>query len=222
MQVKKYIGKALFILVVAALSTNFSVAQKKTVCGIVKAFNKYTLRSVKVSARKSDQFITTDSTGRFCIECREKDKLIFKAKGFYTERVRIKDKDSVIINMAFKGGKKNKRIATGLGYIDEDDLTYATSSLENTDKDFGNYSSIYDLIQGELAGVDVVNQTITIRGMDTFDSTPLFVVDGTYRDDISNIHPLDVRSVKVIKGAGTSMYGSRGSNGVIVIETKQQ
>ena len=66
--------------------------------------------------------------------------------------------------------------------------------------------------------VNVYGNEVTIRSGET----PLFVVDGSYRDDISHIHPLDVKSISVIKDAGTAVYGSRGANGVIVIETKTQ
>lgn len=218
----KYMGVGMFLFLGIILSAGNLNAQEVTVCGVVKSFNKYYLKGVKVTARKSDQTALTDSSGRFCIGCEKKDKLVFKAKGFYTERVRIKNDDSVKVNMAFKGGKKNRQIATGLGYIDQSDLTYAISQLNNEDKNFGKYSSIYDLLQGELTGVDVVNQTIVIRGMNSANSEPLFVVDGTYRNSISHIHPLDVKSVNVIKDGGTAMYGSRGANGVIIIKTKRE
>ena len=219
MQISNYFWNALFVVVIAAFTTNSAISQQVTVCGIVKTFNKYPLEGVKVEARKSDQIATTDSLGHFCIKCREKrDKLVIKAKGFYPERVRVKDQDSVTVNMLFKGGEENKQIATGLGYIDEEDLTIAISTGDSESINYGSYGSIYELLDNEFSEIQVSGRRVSIRNM----GQPLFVVDGSYLDNISHIKPLNVKSINVLKGAGASMYGSRGTNGVIVIETKSQ
>ncbi len=212
------------ILLLAVISVSAN-AQLIEICGRVTAFENVGLEGVEIIARKSDSIVKTDSLGYYCIQCEEKDNIKFKAKGFYNERERIRGKeDSLNVNMVLKEGKRNREFATGLGYIDESDLAYSTNQMTDQDKDFSNYSNIYDLLQGEFAGVDVYGNQITIRGRSSnagISSEPLFVVDGMYKDDISSINPNDIASINVIKDGGTAMYGSRGANGVIVIKTKR-
>jgi TonB-dependent SusC/RagA subfamily outer membrane receptor len=195
------------------------------VCGRVTAFKTFGLAGVEVIARKSDSAVKTDSSGYYCIHSEKKDRIIFKAKGFYNQRKKIRGKqDSLNVDLVLLEGKKNREIATGLGYIDERDLAYATNQLNDGDKDFSIYANIYDLLQGEFAGVDVYGNQIIIRGRSSTPGTnsqPLFVVDGTNKDDISFLNPGDIASINLIKDGGTAMYGSRGANGVIVITTKR-
>lgn len=214
-----FIGILLLLLISAPAE-----AQLIEICGRVTAFENVGLEGVELNTRKSDKTVKTDSLGYFCIQCEERDNIKFKARGFYNERERIRGKqDSLIVNLVLKEGKRNREFATGLGYIDESDLAYSTNQMTDQDKDFSNYSNIYDLLQGEFAGVDVYGNQITIRGRSSMgiNSEPLFVVDGIYKDDISYINPNDIASINVIKDGGTAMYGSRGANGVIVINTKR-
>jgi len=82
-----------------------------------------------------------------------------------------------------------------------------------------------DLIRDHVAGVQVINGEIVIRGTKSFygSSEALIVVDGviTDRRTLDMISPVDVKSVDVIKDGASAVYGSRGANGVIIIETKK-
>jgi len=93
------------------------------------------------------------------------------------------------------------------------------------DKNISSYRNIYEYINGKVAGVTVSNSNeITIRGGSSWElsNEPLFVVDGVIVHSIDNISPLDVETITILKGVETSIYGSRGSNGVLEIITKQQ
>lgn len=92
----------------------------------------------------------------------------------------------------------------------------------NTSTDKRTYNSIYDMIRGKVAGVSVSRDNkITIQGVSSinFISEPLFVVDGIIVSNIDYIIPNNVKSIRVLKGAEASYYGSQGSNGVIIITT---
>ena len=82
-----------------------------------------------------------------------------------------------------------------------------------------SYQSIYDMIRGRFPGVEVSGNNIRIMGSSSFhvSTEPLFVVDGVIVNSIDNISPQTVRSIEVLKGADATVYGTRGSNGVIVI-----
>jgi TonB-dependent SusC/RagA subfamily outer membrane receptor len=81
------------------------------------------------------------------------------------------------------------------------------------------YQDIYDMIRGRVPGVEVSGKTIRIRGSNSLNvsSDPLFVVDGVIVKDIDYIAPETVKSIEVLKGPDASVYGTRGSNGVILI-----
>lgn len=90
--------------------------------------------------------------------------------------------------------------------------------------DFSNssgpvYQDIYDMIRGRVAGVEVSGKSIRIRGTNSLNvsNDPLFVVDGVIVKTIDDIAPETVKSIEVLKGPDASVYGTRGSNGVILI-----
>jgi TonB-dependent SusC/RagA subfamily outer membrane receptor len=85
------------------------------------------------------------------------------------------------------------------------------------------YQDIYDMIRGRVAGVEVSGRSIKIRGTNSLNvsTEPLFVVDGVIVREIDDIAPETVRSIEVLKGPDASVYGARGSNGVIVITRKK-
>jgi len=85
------------------------------------------------------------------------------------------------------------------------------------------YQDIYDMIRGRVAGVEVSGRSIKIRGTNSLNvsTEPLFVVDGVIVREIDDIAPETVKSIEVLKGPDASVYGTRGSNGVIVITRKK-
>jgi len=197
--------------------------QKKVVCGRVTAFDKYVLQGVEVVARKSKNRVKTNEEGIYCVQCEKNDKLKFKARAFYNETIKVEGIDSANVDMVFIESDRNKKLATGLGYIDKEDLTYAISNLSGDNVDYSSYSDIYEILQARVPGVDVVGRQIRIRGSynTSKNSQPLFVVDGIYVNGIADIHPSDIQSINVIKDGAAAMYGSRGANGVIVVTTNR-
>lgn len=100
-----------------------------------------------------------------------------------------------------------------------------TSSISRVDlpENVNTYTDIYQMIVGKCPGVIVQGTTITIRGTNSINAgtDPLFIVNGAPMENISGINPNDVKSIDVLKDASaTSIYGMRGANGVIVINTK--
>ena len=108
---------------------------------------------------------------------------------------------------------------------DKDNLDSSINNINvRQDENASTYSNIYQYINGKVAGVTVSNSNeITIRGGSSWElsNEPLFVVDGVVVSSIEHISPVDVDNINVLKGVDASLYGSRGSNGVIEITTKQ-
>ncbi len=140
--------------------------------------------------------------------------------------------DNLVINFVYLDGKKNKKDKIRKGKnvaitYSEDEKKFVARSVpeleSDVEKEFATYRTIYDLLRGRIAGVTVTQTNqIRIRGANSVvgSGDPLFVVDGTPVFSIDNIQPVDVQDIKVLKGPDASVYGSRGSNGVIVITTK--
>lgn len=95
-------------------------------------------------------------------------------------------------------------------------------SLSIKDSSVPVYQDIYDMIRGRVPGVEVSGKSIRIRGANSLNvsTEPLFVVDGVITGDIEGIAPETVSSIEVLKGPDASVYGTRGSNGVIVIKRR--
>lgn len=110
----------------------------------------------------------------------------------------------------------------GYGSVRKEDLTSSVGSVDKYKIESKNYTSIYQMIAGEVAGVTVSGNTIRVRGISSLNSSndPLFVVDGSPVGSIDNINPNDVASIDILKGSSTAIYGSRGANGVILIKIK--
>ena len=93
------------------------------------------------------------------------------------------------------------------------------SVIDYKDSKVPVYQDIYDMIRGRLPGVEVSGKNIKIRGTNSLNvsTEPLFVVDGVIVNSIEDIAPETVKSIEVLKGPDAAVYGTRGSNGVIII-----
>ncbi len=117
----------------------------------------------------------------------------------------------------------DEEINIGYGKVKKSELLQSVGKVNGADKKYASYSSIYEMIKGEVAGVEVIGNSIKIRGAGSLmlSTEPLFVVDGVTVNSIDNILPQMVKSIEVLKGSGAAIYGSRGANGVIMITTKK-
>jgi TonB-dependent SusC/RagA subfamily outer membrane receptor len=212
----------------ATLICTAGLAQTRVVYGKLTAYNKYPVRNIEVKTKKSKASVKSDSLGMFSIVCNEEDKIVIKPKAFKTVSRKVdEDTDTLFINLVFINTKANRDIATGYGYISQENLTYAMSHLEQENNEFCNYTNIFELIKGRFPGVTVssgqIGGAVYIRGATSINMSneALYVVDGGVSTSIDYIHPCDVRSIDVLKDASAAIYGTRGSNGVVVIETKK-
>ena len=114
---------------------------------------------------------------------------------------------------------QNETVNVGYGTVQKKDVTTQVGVIDGQDPKFASYQSIYDMIRGRIPGVEVTGKSIKISGSSSLNisTEPLFVVDGVTVSSIADIRPQMVRSIEVLKGSSASIYGSRGANGVILI-----
>ena len=205
-----------------------AIAQTRVVHGVLTAYNKYPVANIEVVAKKSKSSTVSDSLGNFSIVCKEKDQIKIKAETFKTvSRSVNKDTDSLRINLVFMDSKKNRDLAIGYGYMSKQDLTFAADHLQQENNEYCNFPNIYELLKGRFPGVTVDGTSgayrVYVRGAQSINSSDqvLFVVDGSPSASIEGLSPCDIRSIDVLKDGMASIYGTRGANGVILIETKR-
>ncbi len=116
------------------------------------------------------------------------------------------DIDNEVVDVGYRNAKKKT-------------LTSPVGEIKGNKSKYASYNNIYEMIRGEVPGVSVNGNSIMIRSTSTVygNTEPLFVVDGVPVNTIDNIVPQDVRSISILKGSSAAIYGSRGSNGVIII-----
>ena len=167
----------------------------------------------------------TDSKGFYKIKVREENKKIgvFTSAGGIIEEVIDGRKN---IDFTFrssipyqKADPGNESVDIGYGKVKKKDLIGPVDKIDVTKSKYSGYNTIYEVIRGTVPGVVVNGTSIIIRSISSLnaDTQPLFVVDGVPVSSIDNISPLAVKSIEVLKGSAASIYGTRGSNGVILI-----
>jgi TonB-dependent SusC/RagA subfamily outer membrane receptor len=203
-------------------------AQQRVLVGKVTTVHEIPLNNVLLELKNAERGILTDSTGRFALTCNENERISVSAKGFVTKKIKVSDvpkHDSLHIDLKLKSGKKNHELATNNKHISRHDLSHAIAYLE-AGPDYSTYSTILDAMQSRVSGLTITNNSIVIRGNTSLNSGPipaLLIVDGTIVDFpvFVGIPPIEVKSIKVIKdAAASSVYGSQGMGGVIVVKTK--
>ncbi len=227
-----------------ALITQISFGQQKTISGVVKDAEGL-LPGVTITNKATKKSVATDFDGRFAVKANEGDMVEFSFVGYKTKSFVVAQADKVDITLVSDSKLIEEVVVIGYGKQDKKKLVQSLAVV-NVDK-FKDYSggSPQDILQGQASGVQVVNSSgilgsapvIKIRGVASLSAggRPLIVMDGVPLNDanltaaqggqelnpLANINQNDIESFTVLKDASaTAIYGSRGSNGVILITTK--
>lgn len=156
--------------------------------------------------------------------------LMFSFVGLKTIEMSIEGKTTLDVQLAEEAQALSEIVVTGYTSQRKKDITGAVSTVDNSELTAIPAGIVTNQLQGLSSGVTVVGDgqpgdvsRVRIRGFSSFQNNdPLYVVDGVPTQDISSIDPNDVASMSVLKDAGAaSVYGSRASNGVIIITTKK-
>jgi TonB-dependent SusC/RagA subfamily outer membrane receptor len=214
------------ILTACLLFVVFGYSQKK-LTGKVADFNNKPIAKARIYLDSIYSKVLTDKNGDFEVLVPEKVATInvySDEHGLLSSKYNKEDKMSFVFLEADKSKKIKKGSDVSLTYsASEQKYEAVKSQTINTSSDKRTYNTIYEMIRGKVAGVNVSRDNkITIQGVSSINylSEPLFVVNGMIVSSIDYIIPNNVLSIRVLKGAEASSYGSQGSNGVIVITTK--
>jgi TonB-dependent SusC/RagA subfamily outer membrane receptor len=223
---KKLIIQIIIFSIFVFSSTCLLFGQENVITGKVTTFDSIPLIGVSIKVKSTKEVVYSDTLGLFTVSCLPKDKLKVTARGFSNQNVKIKGKIKyVFVNLKLKPGPENREMAIGYGHVKDKDKVYSISSLNEKDMHFSQYTDIYNIISARFPGVQIIGGEIIIRGRQTFKGSDaaLLVVDGVIVDkgSFASIPTTNIASINILKDAAASIYGARGANGVVVVETKR-
>lgn len=236
---KKMLNSKLLSLMLAGASLPLgALAQGLTVSGHVQDTTGESVAYATVTVPGSKTMTLTDANGNFKLNVKPGATLRVTYIGYKTATVKA---DGTVVITLEDNSMLNEAVVIGYGTAKKNDLTGSVTAIKPDDKNHGLQTSAQDMIQGKVAGVNVVSSsgapggaaTIRIRGGSSLNAKndPLIVIDGLALDNdglegspnaLTLVNPNDIESFTVLKDASaTAIYGSRASNGVIIITTKK-
>ena len=223
--------KKIFTLLALCLLSLSMMAQKQ-VSGLVTDSKNEPVIGASVQVKGTSIGTITDYDGEFLLDVpADATTLIVSFIGMKTKEVAIKERVTVVLEEATE--MIQEVVVTGYGNVSKGSFAGSAQAVAAETIEKKSPTEVTKALAGEVAGVQVINSsgqpgtnaTLVIRGVGSLNgnATPLYVVDGvTYDGDISAIDPGDIASTTILKDAtATSLYGSRGANGVVVITTKK-
>ena len=240
-----FIPLLLFALLVQSNTSSMyaanSLIESRKISGVVSdAANGELLIGATVMVKGTSIGTVTDIFGAYNIEVSDQTTtLVFSSIGFISEEIVVENKTIINVKLLPDIMQLEEFVVVGYGVQKKLDLTSSISTISSKDLKGIPASSSESLLQGRASGIQVANNSgapgstvsVKIRGVvTTGNSDPLYVVDGMpmasggvdNKFGINSLNPNDIESIQILKDASSSaIYGSRGSNGVILITTKR-
>jgi len=222
--------------------------QQIPIKGKVTDQNGNAIPGATVLVESSTTGTATDLNGNFSIDVPEGSVLVISFIGYEPQRITVENQSLLNVILQEDLSSLEEVVVVGYGTVKKSDLTGSVSSIKGESIREFPVASIDQAVQGRAAGVQVTQASaapgggvsVRIRGSNSINSgsEPLYVIDGfpIYPDNgaygvggsrqpsniMSTINPNDIESIEILKDASaTSIYGSRGSNGVVLISTKR-
>ena len=221
----------LFFLLLFFMLPSMAIAQS-TVRGIVTDDNGEPLPGVAVVKDGTSLAVSTDIDGRFAIKASKGDVLKFSYVGMESKTVKVGKENELNVKLSSSLTELDEVVVVGYGTQKKVNLTGAVQSVSGQDLIRKSTSNLSTALQGIVPGLSAVqssgqpgadNASIEIRGIGSLNSStsPLVLIDGA-EGDMNRIDMNTVESISILKDAASaSIYGSRASNGVILITTKR-
>lgn len=218
------------VLVIMGASTSIQ-AQDLVTGEVLDAETGETLPGVSISIKDSNRGTSTDKDGQFSIRLESTSAtLVFSFIGFQTKEVSVIQGDNITVRLEQSINELQDVVVIGYGAVRKRDLTGSVGRV--TTEDIAKVTSLNaeQSLQGKVSGVQITansgapgaSSVVRIRGVGTLNNaSPIYVVDGVILDDISFLNSADIESMEILKDASaTAIYGSRGANGVVLVQTK--
>jgi len=205
-----------------------------TITGIVKGEDNTELIGVNVILKGTSAGTITDAGGKYSIQASPSDILVFSFVGYLSQEVAVGNQTTIDVTLAADVTSLQEIVVTGYASEKKADLTGAVAVVDLAPIMNNSTGNPMQSLQGRVAGLYIErnggspngeNSRILIRGSNTLGNTdPLYIIDGTPTKNpivFNTLIPSSIESIQVLKDASAaSIYGSRASNGVIIVTTK--
>ncbi len=239
---EKLTGKRLFMLTFGIMMSLVVFGQQVRVSGTVTdAADRQTLPGVNVVVKGTLTGTITGIDGEYSLMAKPGDILVFTFIGYLPQEVPVGEGNIINVAMRTDVQALDEVVVIGYGTVKKSDATGSVSAVSSKDFNKGAITSAQDLLVGKSAGVVITTaggapgsgSTIRVRGGSSLNASndPLIIIDGVPIDNknvsgssnlLSFVNPNDIETFTVLKDASaTAIYGSRASNGVILITTKK-
>jgi Ca-activated chloride channel family protein len=220
-------------LVTTKVITN-PITGEKTIKGVVSSKSDgLPLPGVNVVIKGTNNGVQTDFDGKFTLKAKLGDRLVFSYIGFKESIVTISKKENITVTLEEDSSILQEVVVVAYGTLTKESLTGSVAEFKAEEISKNTFSHLNKGLSGRVAGVNistalgqpVTAATVRIRGVGNINgyNPPLYIVDGVPSDEakIKSLNSKDIKDMTVLKdAAATSIYGTRASNGVIIINTK--
>ncbi|MEM9685497.1 MAG: TonB-dependent receptor [Bacteroidota bacterium] len=223
--------KIFTMIAVLILCTQTAFSQTKTISGVVSDASGVPLPGTTILVQGTTNGTTADFDGNYTIQnVSATDILVFTFIGMKTQSIPVRDQTTINVTLTESAEALDEIVVVAYGTQSRAEVTGAISSVTSEALTAIPVATPEQALQGRAAGVSVTNSgspganpVVRIRGLGTpGNNTPLYVIDGVITGNLSGISNNDIESINVLKDASTTaIYGSQGSNGVIVVTTKK-
>jgi TonB-linked SusC/RagA family outer membrane protein len=230
MQISTNVRRIALFVFSMVLSAGIIYGQERTITGRVSA-EEGPLPGVNITVQGTTIGAISDVNGAYTLKVPGPTSvLLFSSIGYVTQPVTVGSQSTIDVVMVSDVQALSEVVVTGYTTQRRRDLTGAVGVVETQELTAVPTGQLTSQLQGRASGVTVIGDgrpgqsaKVRIRGFSSFEANdPLYIVDGVPTTDISYLNPNDVETMVVLKDAGAaSVYGSRASNGVIVVNTKR-
>ena len=240
-EIKKLLQRTCILLICMSICLNVSAQNVRLISGTVVDVTGEPVIGASVVVKGTTTGTATDIDGNFSFDVADNAVLVVSYIGYAIQEVPVAGKSQIRIVLKEDVQLLKELVVIGYGTVRKNDATGSVVAIKAEEINKGITTSPQDLLVGKVAGVSVINSggqpgggaTIRIRGGSSLSANndPLIVIDGVIMgnngvDGLSNplstVNPNDIETFSVLKDASaTAIYGSRASNGVIIITTKK-
>lgn len=220
-------------VILALVLCGNALSQQVQVSGYVTSSDGTPLEGVSVAVLEGQARARTDADGRYEISAPANGVLVFTLIGYRAQAIDVAGRATLDVTMVPAIAVLDEVIVTGYAEQRRADITGAVSSIDTESLMRESSASVLKRLDGRVPGITVEasgdpasRTTIRIRGISSFQNNdPLYIIDGTPVEGtyFNWLNPNDIESMQVLKDASAaSIYGSRATNGVVIIETRKQ
>lgn len=228
---KKRLQGLLTLLLVLVVQIAF--AQLKTVTGTVVDEDGLPLPGVNVIVKGTSNGAQTNFDGEYTIRVSEGQVLTFSYVGFTAQEIPVNQANVINVTLEVDAGALEEVVVLGYRTSTKEKSSVASVTVSSETIENRPNASFVQTLSGQVAGLNITtasgqpgaNSTVNLRGINSINGNtePLFIIDGVPvdEDNFRSLNPQDIASISVLKDAGaTAIYGNRGANGVVLIETR--